>query len=128
MLGDAVMVFPPPPPPYFADPLSPTVTHCLMPSVLPTSENPPPYHSIFSDGAQLADDERTVAARDYDSIYTISGSSSPSDILPMLYLSSGSPPKYEEKASVTNNDYSQSSSLSFSSISSATSDISSLNF
>ncbi|NWT24223.1 TM171 protein, partial [Cardinalis cardinalis] len=49
-LGDAVMVFPPPPPPYFADPVSPTVTHCLMPSVLPTSENPPPYHSIFSDG------------------------------------------------------------------------------
>lgn len=49
-LGDAVMVFPPPPPPYFADPVSPTVTRCLMSSGLPTSENPPPYHSIFSDG------------------------------------------------------------------------------
>ncbi|NXL11189.1 TM171 protein, partial [Mesembrinibis cayennensis] len=49
-VGDAVMVFPPPPPPYFADPLSPTVTHCLMSSGLSTSENPPPYHSIFSDG------------------------------------------------------------------------------
>ncbi|XP_014739837.1 PREDICTED: transmembrane protein 171 [Sturnus vulgaris] len=124
-VGDAVMVFPPPPPSYFADPMSPTVTHCLMSGVLPTSENPPPYHSIFSDGAQLADDERTVAVRDYESIYTISGSSSPSDILPMLYLPSESPPKYEEKASITNNEYSPSSSSSFSSISVATSDASS---
>ncbi|KAL9821189.1 transmembrane protein 171 isoform 3-T6 [Geothlypis trichas] len=120
--GDAVMVFPPPPPPYFADPMSPTVTHCLMPTVLPTSENPPPYHSIFTDGAQLGDDERTVAVRDYESVYTISGSSSPSDILPMLYLSSESPPKYEEKASITNNEYSPSSS--FSSVSLAPSDTS----
>nr|XP_026650106.1 transmembrane protein 171 [Zonotrichia albicollis] len=101
-LGDAVMVFPPPPPPYFADPMSPTLTHCLTPSVLPTSEDPPPYHSIFTDGAQLGDDERTVAVRDYESVYTISGSSSPSDILPMLYLSSEPPPKYEEQASITN--------------------------
>ncbi|XP_030325965.1 transmembrane protein 171 isoform X2 [Strigops habroptila] len=120
-VGDAVMIFPPPPPPYFADPVSPTVTHCLMSGGLPTSENPPPYHSIFSDGAQLADDERTVAVRDYETIYTISGSSSPSDILPVLYLSSESPPKYEEKASITNNEY----SLSSSSISLATSDTSS---
>ncbi|XP_064592776.1 transmembrane protein 171 isoform X1 [Zonotrichia leucophrys gambelii] len=101
-LGDAVMVFPPPPPPYFADPMSPTLTHCLTPSVLPTSEDPPPYHSIFTDGAQLGDDERTVAVRDSESVYTISGSSSPSDILPMLYLSSEPPPKYEEQASITN--------------------------
>ncbi|NXN90256.1 TM171 protein, partial [Bombycilla garrulus] len=103
-VGDTVMVFPPPPPPYFDDPKSPTVTHCLMSSVLPTrSESPPLYQSIFSDGAQLADDERTVAVRDYESIYTISGSSSPSAVLPMLCLSSESPPKYEEKASITNN-------------------------
>ncbi|NXH16702.1 TM171 protein, partial [Bucco capensis] len=108
-VGEAVMVFPPPPPPYFADPVSPTLTHCLVSSGLPTSENPPPYHSIFSDGAQLADDERTVAVRDYETIYTISGSGSPSDILPVLYLSSESPPKYEEKASVTNNERSPSS-------------------
>ncbi|XP_009871554.1 PREDICTED: transmembrane protein 171 [Apaloderma vittatum] len=120
-VGDAVMVFPPPPPPYFADPMSPT--HCLMAGGLPTSESPPPYHSIFSDGAQLADDEQTVAVRDYETIYTISGSSSPSDILPILYLSSESPPKYEEKASITNNEYSPSSSSS--SISLATSDTSS---
>ncbi|XP_074668859.1 transmembrane protein 171 [Strix aluco] len=112
-VGDAVMVFPPPPPPYFADPVSPTVTHCLMSGVLPTSENPPPYHSVFSDGAQLADDERTVAVRDYETIYTISGSSSPSDILPVLYLSSEAPPKYEEKASITNNEYFPSSSSIF---------------
>ncbi|XP_032532271.1 transmembrane protein 171 [Chiroxiphia lanceolata] len=124
-VGDAVMVFPPPPPPYFAEPMSPTVTHCLMSSVLPASENPPPYHSIFTNGAQLADDERIVAVRDYETICTISGSSSPSDILPMLYLCSESPPKYEEKASITNNEYSPSSSSSFSSISLATSDISS---
>ncbi|KAM7077117.1 transmembrane protein 171 isoform 1-T2 [Ciconia maguari] len=123
-VGDAVMVFPPPPPPYFADPLSQTMTRCLMSSGLPTSENPPPYHSIFSHGAQLADDERTVAVRDYETIYTISGSSSPSDILPMLYLSE-SPPKYEEKASITHNEYSPSSSSSSSSISLATSDTSS---
>ncbi|XP_071437472.1 transmembrane protein 171 [Pithys albifrons albifrons] len=122
-VGDAVMVFPPPPPPYFADPMSPAVTHCLMSSVLPTSENPPPYHSIFTDGAQLADDERTVAVRNYETICTISGSSSPSGILPMLYFSE-SPPKYEEKASITN-EYSPSSSSSFSSISFTTSDISS---
>ncbi|KFQ23383.1 Transmembrane protein 171, partial [Merops nubicus] len=108
-VGDAVMVFPPPPPPYFADPLSPTVTHCLMSSGFPASENPPPYHSIFSDGTQLADDERSVAVRECETIYTISGSSSPSDILPMLYLSSESPPKYEEKASITNNECSPSS-------------------
>ncbi|NXI66633.1 TM171 protein, partial [Anseranas semipalmata] len=108
-IGDAVMVFPPPPPPYFADPMSPTVTHCPMSSGLPASENPPPYHSIFSDGAQLADDERTDAVRDYETIYTISGRSSPSDILPMLYLSSESPPEYEEKVSVTSNEYSLSS-------------------
>ncbi|NXU47002.1 TM171 protein, partial [Turnix velox] len=107
-IGDAVMVFPPPPPRYFADPLSPTVTHCLMSSGLPVSENPPPYYCIFSDGAQLADDERTVAVRDYETIYTISASS-PSDFLPMLYLSSESPPKYEEKASIMNHDYSPSS-------------------
>ncbi|XP_010082289.1 PREDICTED: transmembrane protein 171 [Pterocles gutturalis] len=124
-VGDAVMVFPPPPPPYFADPLSPTVTGCLMSSGLPPSENPPPYHSIFSHGAQLADVERTVAVRDYETIYTISGTSSPSDISPMLYDSSESPPKYEEKASITNNQYSPSSSLSSSSISLATSDTSS---
>ncbi|KAM8793092.1 transmembrane protein 171 [Eudromia elegans] len=125
-VGDAVMVFPPPPPPYFADPLSPTVTHCLMSSGVPASENPPPYHTIFSDGLQLADDDRTVAIRDYETIYTISGSSSPSGILPMLYLSYESPPKYEEKeASITNNEYSPSSSSSSSSISLATSDSSS---
>ncbi|XP_057900472.1 transmembrane protein 171 [Melospiza georgiana] len=123
-LGDAVMVFPSPPPPYFADPVSPTVTHCLMPSVLPTSVDPPPYHSLFPDGAQLGDDERTVAVRDSESVYTISGSSSPSDILPMPCLSSEPPPKYEEKASITNNEYSPSSSLSFSSVSLATSDTS----
>ncbi|XP_064903370.1 transmembrane protein 171 isoform X2 [Columba livia] len=123
--GDAVMVFPPPPPPYFADPLSPTVTRCLMSGGLPTSDNPPPYHSIFSDGAQLADDERAVAVRDYETIYTISGSGSPSDVSPILYVSSESPPKYEEKASITNNEYSSSSSSSSSSISLATSDSSS---
>ncbi|KAM7025552.1 transmembrane protein 171 isoform 2-T4 [Acridotheres tristis] len=55
-VGDAVMVFPPPPPSYFADPMSPTVTHCLMSGVLPTSENPPPYHSVFSDGSEWAYD------------------------------------------------------------------------
>lgn len=82
-------------------------------------------HSFVFYRAQLADGERTVAARDYESIYTISGSNSPSDILPMLYLSSESPPKYEEKASITNNEYSPSSSSSFSSISLATSDTSS---
>ncbi|KAK2538881.1 Tmem171 [Columba guinea] len=124
-VGDAVMVFPPPPPPYFADPLSPTVTRCLMSGGLPTSDNPPPYHSIFSDGAQLADDERAVAVRDYETIYTISGSGSPSDVSPILYVSSESPPKYEEKASITNNEYSSSSSSSSSSISLATSDSSS---
>ncbi|XP_063996235.1 transmembrane protein 171 [Pogoniulus pusillus] len=120
-VGDAIMVFPPPPPPYFADPVSPIVTHCLMSSGLPTSENPPPYHSIFSNGAQLADDEGTVATRDYETVYTISGSSSPSDIFPMLYLSSESPPKYEEKASRANDGCSSSSSC----ISLATSDTSS---
>ncbi|XP_058680127.1 LOW QUALITY PROTEIN: transmembrane protein 171 [Ammospiza caudacuta] len=143
-LGDAVMVFPSPPPPYFADPMSPTLTHCFMPSVLPSSVDPPPYHSLFPDGAQLGDDERTVAVRDYESVYTVSGSSSPSDTLPMACLSSEpppgssspsdilpvpslsseSPPKYEEKASITNNEYSRSSSLSFSSVSLATSDTS----
>ncbi|KFO72640.1 Transmembrane protein 171, partial [Cuculus canorus] len=107
-VGDAVMVFPPPPPPYFADPLSPTMTRCLMSSGLPTGENPPPYHSIFSNGAQLADDEETVAVRGYEIIYTISGSSSPSDISPILCVSE-SPPKYEEKASITNTEYSPSS-------------------
>ncbi|NXX97791.1 TM171 protein, partial [Centropus bengalensis] len=107
-VGDAVMVFPPPPPPYFADPLSPTMTR-LMSSDLSTSENPPPYHSIFSNRAQLADDEETVAVRGYETIYTISGSSSPSDVSPMLYVSSESPPKYEEKASITNDVYSPSS-------------------
>nr|XP_047905815.1 transmembrane protein 171 [Anser cygnoides]XP_047905816.1 transmembrane protein 171 [Anser cygnoides] len=109
-VGDAIMVFPPPPPPYFSDPMSPTVTHCLMSSGLPASENPPPYHSIFNDGAQLADDDRTVAARDYEAICTISGCSSPSDILPMLSLSSESPPEYEENVLVTSNEYSLSSS------------------
>ncbi|XP_010004674.1 PREDICTED: transmembrane protein 171 [Chaetura pelagica] len=120
-VGDAVMVFPPPPPPYFADAVSPTMTR-LMSSDLPRSESPPPYHSIFSNGAQLTDDERTVAVRGYETIYTISRSSSPSDILPVLYLSE-SPPKYEEKASIANNEYSPSSSSS--SISLATSDTSS---
>lgn len=79
-------------------------------------------HSFVFYRAQLGDDERTVAVRDYESVYTISGSSSPSDILPMLYLSSESPPKYEEKASITNNEYSPSSS--FSSVSLAPSDTS----
>ncbi|NXK49107.1 TM171 protein, partial [Chauna torquata] len=108
-VGDAVMVFPAPPPPYFVDSVSPPVTHCLMSSVLPASENPPPYHSIFADRAQLTDDERTVAVRDHETIYTISGHSSPSDVLPMLYLSCESPPEYEEKLSVTSNEYSLSS-------------------
>ncbi|NXI47296.1 TM171 protein, partial [Galbula dea] len=107
-VGDAVMVFPPPPPPYFADSASSSLTYCLMSSGLPTNENPPPYHSVFSDGAQHADDEG-ISVRDYETIYTISGSSSPSDILPMLYLSHESPPKYEEKASIMSNECSPSS-------------------
>uniref|UniRef100_A0A8B9SWU7 Transmembrane protein 171 n=1 Tax=Anas platyrhynchos TaxID=8839 RepID=A0A8B9SWU7_ANAPL len=100
---DATMVFPPPPPPYFADPMSPSVTPCLMSSGFPASENPPPYESIFNDGAQFADDDRTVAARDYEAACTISGYSSLSDILPMfpMSLSSESLPEYEDKVSVT---------------------------
>lgn len=77
-------------------------------------------HSFVFYRAQLADNEGTVATRDYETIYTISGSSSPSDIFPVLYLSE-SPPKYEEKASRTNDGYSSSSSC----ISLATSDTSS---
>lgn len=122
-LGDAVLMFPPPPPPYFADPLSPAVTHCLMSSVLPASRNPPPYHSVFSDGEQFADDERTVAARDDETIYTISGCSSPLGISPVRFFSSEPPPDYEEKASVESNEYSLSSSVS--SFSLVTSDTSS---
>ncbi|XP_035166679.1 transmembrane protein 171 [Oxyura jamaicensis] len=106
-VGDTVMVFPPPPPPYFSDP---TVTHCLMSSGLPAHENPPPYQSIFSDRARLADDDRTVAAIDCEAICTTSGCSSSSDILPMLSLCSESPVEYEENISVTSNEYSLSSS------------------
>ncbi|XP_015704324.1 transmembrane protein 171 isoform X2 [Coturnix japonica] len=111
-LGDAVLMFPPPPPPYFADPLSPAVTHCLVSSGLPASRSPPPYHSIFSDGVQFADDERTVAVRDDETIYTISVCSSPLGISPAPFFSSEPPPDYEEKASVESNEYSLSSSLS----------------
>ncbi|XP_052557239.1 transmembrane protein 171 isoform X1 [Tympanuchus pallidicinctus] len=112
-LGDAVLMFPPPPPPYFADPLSPAVTHCLMSSASPA---PPPYHSVFSDGAQFADDQRTVAVRDEETIYTISGCSSPLVISPVQFFFSEPPPGYEEKASVESNEYSLSSSLSSSSV------------
>ncbi|XP_068523411.1 transmembrane protein 171 isoform X1 [Anas acuta] len=120
---DATMVFPPPPPPYFADPMSLSVTPCLMSSGFPASENPPPYESIFNDGAQFADDDRTVAARDYEAACTISGYSSLSDILPMfpMSLSSESLPEYEDKVSVTSNEC----SLTSSSVSLTTSDTSS---
>uniref|UniRef100_A0A8C3M1F7 Transmembrane protein 171 n=1 Tax=Chrysolophus pictus TaxID=9089 RepID=A0A8C3M1F7_CHRPC len=112
-LGDAVLMFPPPPPPYFADPLSPAVTHCLMSNASPA---PPPYHSVFSDGAQFADDGRTAAVRDDETIYTISGCSSPLVISPVQFFFSEPPPGYEEKASVESNECSLSSSLSSSSV------------
>ncbi|NXC40914.1 TM171 protein, partial [Penelope pileata] len=105
-IGDAVMMFPPPPPPYFADPQLPLVTHYLTSNDWPTSRNPPPYHSIFSDRAQIADDERTVDVSDNETIYTISGCSSSLDVLPMQFFSSEPPPEYEEKASAASNDYS----------------------
>ncbi|XP_072215858.1 LOW QUALITY PROTEIN: transmembrane protein 171 [Excalfactoria chinensis] len=119
-LGDAVLMFPPPPPPYFADPLSPAVTHCLVSSGLPAS--PPPYHSVFGDGVQFADDGRTAAVRDDETIYTISVRSSPLGNSPAQFFSSEPPPDYEEKASVESNECSHSSSLSsFSSVTSDTS-------
>lgn len=62
--------------------------------------------------AQFADDDRTVAARDYEAACTISGYSSLSDILPMfpMSLSSESLPEYEDKVSVTSNECSLTSS------------------
>ncbi|XP_031458457.1 transmembrane protein 171 isoform X2 [Phasianus colchicus] len=110
---DAVLMFPPPPPPYFADPLSPAVAHCLTSSA---SSAPPPYNSVFSDGAQFADDGRTAAVRDDETIYTISGCSSPLVIPPVQFFFSEPPPGYEEKASVESNECSLSSSVSSSSV------------
>ncbi|XP_038259199.1 transmembrane protein 171 isoform X1 [Dermochelys coriacea] len=51
--GDAVMTFPPLPPPYFADSLSPHVTHKPLATELPMNENPPPYDSIVNNGKGL---------------------------------------------------------------------------
>ncbi|XP_010723884.1 transmembrane protein 171 [Meleagris gallopavo] len=112
-LDDAVLMFPPPPPPYFANPLSSAATRCPTSTASPA---PPPYHSIFSDGAQFADDQRTVAVRDDETIYTISGCRSPLGISPVQFSFSEPPPGYEEKTSVETNEYSLSSPPSSSSV------------
>lgn len=64
--------------------------------------------------AQLADNDRTVFARDYEAARTISGYSSLSDILPMfpMSLSSESLPEYQDEVLVTSNECSLTSSVS----------------
>ncbi|XP_067425462.1 transmembrane protein 171 [Emydura macquarii macquarii] len=111
-LGDAVMTVPVLPPPYFVDPLSPPLIYSHVASGLPISENPPPYHSIVNNGAQLADVQRMVSVREYEALHTILRSNSSSDILPTLHLSSESPPRYEEKEETVNTEYSSPSSSS----------------
>ncbi|CAM2114159.1 transmembrane protein 171 [Caretta caretta] len=109
--GDAVMTFPPLPPPYFADSLSPHVTHKPLATELPMSENPPSYDSIVNNGAQLEHVQGMVSVREYEPPYAIPGSSSSSDILPTLHLSSELPPRYEEKEATVNTEYSSGSSM-----------------
>ncbi|NXL86654.1 TM171 protein, partial [Alectura lathami] len=97
-VGDATMMFPPPPPPYFADPRSQTVAQFVTSGDPPTSKNLPPS-TVLSGIVQPADNKSTIAVRDYESMYTISMSSSPFVSVPMQFLSSESPPECEEAAS-----------------------------
>ncbi|XP_037385518.1 transmembrane protein 171 isoform X2 [Talpa occidentalis] len=91
-VGDAVIIFPPPPPPYFPESPASAGTHSVLPS-----ENPPSYYSIFSNGTPTPDGQGATSARDRESIYTISGTTSFSEISQPPYLLSELPPSYEEK-------------------------------
>uniref|UniRef100_A0A8C8RNH0 Transmembrane protein 171 n=1 Tax=Pelusios castaneus TaxID=367368 RepID=A0A8C8RNH0_9SAUR len=120
--GDAVMTISPLPPPYFADPLSPPMTYNLVASGLPTSENPPPYHSIVNNGAQLADVQGMVSIREHEPLYAVLGGNSSSDILLTRHLSPESPPRYEEKEATVNIEFSAPFSSSDSSMALASSE------
>ncbi|KAG8524632.1 Transmembrane protein 171, partial [Galemys pyrenaicus] len=94
-VGDAVIIFPPPPPPYFPESPASAGTHSALPG-----ENPPSYYSIFSNGTPAPEGQGAAPARDRESIYTISGTTSFSDLSQLPHLSSELPPSYEEKETV----------------------------
>ncbi|XP_057554831.1 transmembrane protein 171 isoform X1 [Hippopotamus amphibius kiboko] len=96
-VGDAVIIFPPPPPPYFpASSASAAIRSPGADSLIP-NENPPSYYSIFNYGTPTPEGQGAAAERDYDSVYTISGTASSSETSHTPHLSSELPPRYEEK-------------------------------
>ncbi|XP_037657971.1 transmembrane protein 171 [Choloepus didactylus] len=96
-VGDAVIIFPPPPPPYFPESSASAVTRGSGASALLPNENPPSYYSIFNYGTPAPEGPGVALGRDHESIYTISGTNSFSEISHPPHLSSESPPRYEEK-------------------------------
>ncbi|KAM9695613.1 transmembrane protein 171 isoform 1-T2 [Trichechus inunguis] len=101
-VGDAVIIFPPPPPPYFPESSASSVTRSPLANSLLPNESPPSYDSIFNYGrTQTPEGQGAASERDCESIYTISGTSSPSEFSPTPHLPSESPPRYEEKETTT---------------------------
>ncbi|XP_011371025.1 transmembrane protein 171 isoform X1 [Pteropus vampyrus] len=97
-VGDAVIIFPPPPPPYFPESSASAVIRSPGASGLLSDENPPSYYSIFNDSRTPTPEGRGAdAERERVPIYTISGTTSSSEISQTLHVSSELPPRYEEK-------------------------------
>ncbi|XP_032134512.1 transmembrane protein 171 isoform X1 [Sapajus apella] len=100
-VGDSVIIFPPPPPPYFPESSASAVTESPGTNSQLPNENPPSYYSIFNYGRTPTSESQGAASeRDCESIYTISGTNSSSEVshTPHLpHLPSELPPRYEEK-------------------------------
>ncbi|XP_023440908.1 transmembrane protein 171 isoform X2 [Dasypus novemcinctus] len=96
-VGDAVIIFPPPPPPYFSESSPSAVTRSPGANSLLPNENPPSYYSIFNYRSRAPEGQGTSSSRDPESIYTIYGTNSSSEISRTPHLLSEPPPRYEEK-------------------------------
>ncbi|XP_007941526.1 transmembrane protein 171 [Orycteropus afer afer] len=111
-VGDAVIIFPPPPPPYFPESSASAVTQSPQANGLLPTENPPSYYSIFNYGTPTPEGHSAASERDGESIYTISGTGSSSEMSPTPHLPSESPPRYEEKETTAATSLSPASELS----------------
>ncbi|XP_006897929.1 PREDICTED: transmembrane protein 171-like [Elephantulus edwardii] len=96
-VGDAVIIFPPPPPPYFPEASASVGTRSRGANGVLSRENPPPYYSIFNYGTPAPEGQGATSRRGSDSIFTISGTNSASEIPLAPHLPSELPPRYEEK-------------------------------
>ncbi|KAM6224909.1 transmembrane protein 171 [Rhynchocyon petersi] len=96
-VGDAVITFPPPPPSYFTESSASVGARSQRANGVLPSEDPPSYYSIFNYRTSTPGGQCAASEREIDSIYTISGTHSASEIPPAPHLWAELPPRYEEK-------------------------------